>query len=155
MYSKEQQLLTYIIKHNTRESVTSLMKLCYLIDLYGVQENSKQVTNFKYKRYNYGPFDNKLYKELESLVENEVITEASDYTSTGLEYVLYTYKDGEFSFNKIESDLPMIDKILDSLKGYGAKMLTEVAYKTKPMKALGATLGGNENYNSALDLTTK
>ena len=36
---------------------TSLIKMCYLCDLVAFRENGKQITDFKYIRYYYGPFD--------------------------------------------------------------------------------------------------
>ena len=46
-----------------------------------------------------------------------------------------------------------MDEVLDSVNGYGAKALTEIAYKTKPMQALGATLNGGEHLNEKLDMS--
>lgn len=50
-----------------------------------------------------------------------------------------------------EEDLSLINQLLQEIIGYNALQLTNLAYKTEPMKALKATLGGNENLNEPLD----
>lgn len=58
---------------------------------------------------------------------------------------------GGYSFSSEE--LELIGGVLQELKGYGAKILTEIAYKTKPMVKIGATLGGKESFGVKLDLS--
>ena len=41
-----------------------------------------------------------------------------------------------------ESDKSIAEKVLEDLKGYGAKILTDIAYKTAPMKKISAEPGG-------------
>lgn len=86
-------------------------------------------------------------------MREKIIIPSGDFTPSGDEYVIYNYNDEkDYSFNLIEKDKEQIDAVLENLKGYGAKTLTEVAYKTKPMLKLGATLGGKENIGVELDL---
>jgi uncharacterized phage-associated protein len=49
-------------------------------------------------------------------------------------------------------DQETINEVLTSLKGYGAKALVDIAYKTKPMKRLGAKVDNNKGLNEKLDL---
>jgi hypothetical protein len=59
-------------------------------------------------------------------------------------------------FSEIEKEeKDLIDEMMSELKGYGAKTLTDIAYKTKPMIKLGATLGGDENLFKKLDLSAE
>lgn len=153
MDSKNQQLLAYIVKNHPKVSVTGLMKLCYLIDLLNVKINKKQISNFQYVRYYYGPYDKNISEELEKLIKEKIVIPSGDFTPSGDEYVVYNFNDeADYSFSLIEKDRKQIDEVLENLKGYGAKTLTEVAYKTKPMIKLGATLGGHENIGAKLDL---
>jgi hypothetical protein len=45
-----------------------------------------------------------------------------------------------------------IDEVVNSLAGLGAKDLTAIAYKTKPMVKLGAKLNNSIGLNQKLDL---
>lgn len=152
---KTKQLLVYLIKKHQRPSVTSLMKLSYLADLISVKREKKQITDFVYKRYNFGPFDEKIYEYLNELSVNNIIKAEPEYSLNGEEYLTYSAKDGgdEYPTNELsDNEIKMVDELLANVSGFGAKLLTEIAYKTKPMKELGATLGGNENMGQVLNM---
>lgn len=94
-----------------------------------------------------------LTNELES---EGVIVGESKYTFEGEEYLTFSFdKDKEdFSFDGLsKTDIQIADDVLEQLKGYGAKALTDITYKTAPMKKLGATQGGDEHLNEVLDLS--
>ncbi len=134
------------------------MKLAYLADLVSVTKEENQISNFKYKRYKYGPFDSKIYGYLTELANQEILKEEIEYTATAEEYIKYKFNENkeDIKFDKLdEKEMNTTDEVLESLKGYGVKALTEITYKTKPMLALGATLGGEENLNVPLDLKAK
>jgi len=154
-FSKTEQLLAYISKIHSNVSVTSLMKLCYLVDLISFKKTKGQISTFTYRRYTFGPFDNEIYSGIKKLASNDILLSRSDFTTTGDEYVVYSFNDkAEFDFDQLsKSEIEIIDEVVDSLRGYGAKVLTELAYKTKPMLKFKATLGGNEHLNEILDLT--
>ena len=152
---KTKQLLAYLIKNHSNPTVTSLMKLSYLIDLVNIQKTDKQISNFKYTRYMYGPFDYKIYNYLKDLIKEGVISEDSDYTSRGDEYIIYIFNEDneDFKFDRItEKQKDAIDEVLDIVNGLGAKALTELAYKTKPMKRINVQIGDTKNLNVPLDL---
>ncbi len=156
MNKKTIQFLVYIAKNYMSATVTSLMKLTYLADLVSVTKGHGQISDFAYKRYKYGPFDSKIYEYLNKLVKDEILKEEVEYTVSADEYIKYKFNDeiDDFQFNKLnKQDVGTIDEIMEDVKGYGVKMITEITYKTKPMLALGATLGGDENLNIPLDLT--
>ncbi|MFH1227886.1 MAG: Panacea domain-containing protein [Planctomycetota bacterium] len=132
------------------------MKLSYLIDLVSIKKNGKQIADFKYRRYNYGPFDDSIYSDLTNLVNAKVITQASEYTPMGEEFITYKLNNEAFESDRLsDEEKEVIDEVLNELNGLGAKTLTEIAYQTKPMKALKATIGGNEHLNAKLDLKLK
>lgn len=152
--SKSLQVLSYIIKHHPDVSITSLMKLSYLIDLVSIKKRKIKISDFKYIRYNYGPFDKKIYNYIEILVNNRVIKEDANFSSTGDEFVIYNVnKRKKINFDKISDDeKEIIDGVLESLEGYGIKALTELTYRTRPMKKIGADFKNRTGLNKVLDL---
>lgn len=153
MCQKTKQLLCYILQDSPRD-VTSMIKLSYLIDLAAVRRFGQQISEFEYIRYNYGPFDQKVYSNLNDLQKDGKVVSFSHYNTYG-ESVLFKLNalPEDIDFNLLsEEEKSLIKEMLDSLAGYGARMLTEIAYSTAPMKALGATLGGNEHLGELLDL---
>lgn len=132
------------------------MKLSYLVDLVSVKRAKKQVTSFEYRRFHYGPFDKDIYTYVEDLIENKLIIAESDYGLTGEEFSVFSInpnKENLADFAKLDDkEKSIMDEVLKSVRGYGAKMLTEIAYRTKPMKSLKATIGGSEHLGRKLKL---
>lgn len=155
MNEKNVQLLAYLAKGHPEASVTVLIKLCYLSDLVSMKRQGAKISDFTYIRYYFGPFDVEIYKDLEYLVAKRILLATSEYTQKGAEAIIYHFnEEKELVVDRIEDNAKTIlDEVLDSVRGYGAKALTDIAYSTKPMKALGATLGGNENLGQPLDLS--
>ncbi len=155
MNEKTRQLILYLIKNNPRVSLTSIMKLAYLADLISVKRLKSKISNFEYRRHHFGPFDKKIYSYLEDLSGKELIISETDYGATREEFNVFSInpKNAEMEFKKLnDKEKKVIDELLNSVRGYGAKVLTEIAYKTKPMKALKATLGGLEHLGERLNL---
>ncbi len=154
MFTKNQQIIAYLAKNHGKASITVLIKLAYIIDLFNIKKVGKQLTDFQYIRYYHGPYDKTINFELTTLIDNNVLYPKAHYTVTGDEYVVYNFnEDAQFNFNKIsEQEASTIDEVMENLTGYGAKTLTDIAYKTKPMLKLGATHGGVEHLNEALNL---
>jgi uncharacterized phage-associated protein len=152
--SKTLQILSYIIKKHPDVSITSLMKLSYLVDLVAVKKIKNKISDFQYVRYNYGPFDKKIYNYLESLINDDIVKEGANISSTGDEFATYNVmKKSNIAFDKISDDeKEIIDEVLESLDGYGTKALTELTYRTKPMKRIGATLDNKAGLNKPLSL---
>ncbi len=152
---KNMQLLSYILERRPNSGVTELMKLCYLIDLTSLEKGLPKISDFKYIRYTYGPFDEVIYPCLKILVSKKRLSEHSSYTTTNNEYITYSLNeditDTKYDLLNEESK-NVINEVLDVMRGHGAKALTDLAYKTRPMKKIGATLGGNEKLNCELEL---
>ena len=150
-----QNVLLRILRSGDK-TITSLIKLCYLIDLVSVKETNNQITSFEYIRYNYGPFDKNIYSELQEMQINGVVKSCNRYSNSGDDgehIVLYgACGDYEAPDNLTDAQRGIIDKVLTSLEGFGPKNLTELAYKTKPMVAFNATLGGTEHMGEKLNL---
>lgn len=152
--SKTQQLLAYLSRSHVNASITVLIKLAYLVDLISYKKRKEQISDFKYVRYHYGPYDSQVNNEIEFLLKKEVVLASTEYSSVN-DYVVYRFnEDKEVSFDALdEEEISLIDSVLEGLKGYGAKTLKDIAYKTAPMVKLGATQGGKENLGELLDMS--
>jgi len=156
MCQKTKQLLSFILRDGPRD-VTSLLKLSYLIDLAAVRNLGNKISEFKYIRWNFGPFDRTIYKNLDELHADLIISTESQYNGSGSETVLYSLVNPESINCDLLSDNEknLIEEMLSKLRGYGAKMLTDIAYQTKPMTSIGATLGGTEHLSEVLNLNAE
>jgi len=134
------------------------MKLCYLIDLVALKRSKNKVSNFNYIRYKFGPFDGSIYSYLESLAESGVVSQEQGFANeTANDFIVYVpgpSANDQFPFLEV-ADIEAANVVLNEVSGYGAKALTDIAYKTKPMLALGATRGGEEGLFEKLNLLAK
>jgi uncharacterized phage-associated protein len=154
---KTKQLLAYLIQNNPSISITALMKFTYICDLVAIQKYNKQISNFEYVRYKYGPFDQHIYNHIEQLRKDGVLLEEPAYTPMGDEYITYKINDetGCCIDKLTKEEIQIADEVLESLKGYGAKALVDLAYKTKPMVKIGAKQDNDAGLNEHLDLKAK
>ena len=154
MCEKTKDMLIKILEDAPRD-ITSLMKLSYLIDLSAIRKFGKKISNFNYIRYNYGPFDATIYTDLDKLIKDKIICTQSEYSRYGetVIYMINPQKSENIKINNLDkNEIDLIKEIVKSLEGYGAKLLTDIAYKTKPMVNIGATLGGDEHMCEELKL---
>ena len=113
--------------------IMQFMKIPYFIDLESSFLFKKFITNFVYIRYNYWPFDKKVYSYQKTFSWNE----------NWFEKFKITYLQKE--------ELEIIDWVLKKYPVSNWKKLKELSYKTSPMKKLNATLWWNENMDVLLD----
>ncbi|HMT01212.1 MAG TPA: Panacea domain-containing protein [Candidatus Absconditabacterales bacterium] len=153
MFSNNEKLIIYVIANRLGCSITEIMKLCYLIDLGGLKKLHKQITDFSYIRYTYGPFDQKIYDQVNVLVKKGILKYVCYAIPSGDEVCKYELQDNfAMDFNFPNEEKTFIDEMLNSLSSFNAFELTKLAYQTKPMKDLGATLGGNQHIGDKLKL---
>ena len=151
MNNKNEQLLAYLVSKHTNCTITSLMKLSYLVDLFNIKESGKKISSYEYIRFHYGPFCKIISQDIDKLIEEGVIEPKMEYDPAfGNEYIVYNLKEDMGTSELTKNEIENINVLLDKFRGYGAKALTLVAYKTDPMKDLGATLGGNEGMRRKL-----
>jgi len=152
--TKNQQLIAYLGEKHPGATITVLIKLAYFVDLVSVKRTGNPISSFEYVRYFYGPFAPSIYTDLEALMQANIFKAELNYSSSGEEYTIYSFiENSQIDLDGISvEEKELIDGVLKSVQGYGAKTLTDMAYKTKPMTSLGATLGGSENLNKILDL---
>ena len=155
--TKRQAAILYIAySYGVGIALTSFMKLCYFFDLMAMANRNAKITDFEYIRYSYGPFDSKIYSDIENLIFQGSLRTKS-YSVGQEENILYQFNDiNEDSFNPSRyfstEEIGEMNQVLEEFKGFGAKTLTAAAYKTAPMIALNATLGGSENLGKRLNL---
>lgn len=151
---KTKQLLAYIIQNHPSISITALMKFAYICDLVSLKKGNSKISNFEYVRYKYGPFDQNIYNYISELRRDSAIIEEPSYTPMGDEYITYKINESvPCCIDKLtSSDIKVADEVLESLKGYGAKALVDLAYKTKPMLIIGAKQDNDAGLNEKLNL---
>ena len=89
------------------------------------------------------------------MISQNDILEDSELAETGDEFIVYNLnkKKSEPVFDKLkDEEIETINEVLRSVKAYGPKALTELAYQTRPMKLIGAKLGNKKGLNERLDL---
>lgn len=156
MKDKTKQFLSYVGKAHSFVTITSIMKLSYLVDLIAVTEGQKQISDFEYERYLFGPFDRKIYEYINELVEEGIFIEKSDYSPRGDEYIVYEFnnENDNITFEKLNpKENKIMDEVLEELQGLGSRVLSKIAYDTKPMKKIGAELGNDKGLHEPLDLS--
>ncbi len=156
--TKDESLLIFIIKNRVECSITELMKLCYLIDLSFYKRFKKKLSDYSYIRYNYWPFDNTLYKDINEL-NVQGILQAKMYQTPYWED-LWKYSLSQINeeienttqqvFSNDEEKIYCLE-ILSELANFNAIDLTKISYETPPMKKLWATLWWNENLGKTLN----
>lgn len=128
------ELFSYIGKKlDWNWDIMQFMKLPYFIDLTAADKLGFQISNFSYVRYEYGPFDKKVYAYR----------------------VLFENKKFDVQFSYIQDFLNVIEETIKSLPANNGEKLKKLAYETEPMKKLNARLGGKEGWGQKLVLTSK
>lgn len=145
--NKNETLLKYVIHKHLNPSITVLMKIMYLIDLYALKKIGQKISGYKYIRYTYGPYSKDLYDDLDLMVDKKSLFVEGKFSGP-YEFSVYTIEENEVPCVEdifSPEELTLIDTMLGDLQNYSAKTLTDIAYKTEPMVKLKATLGGDEN----------
>ena len=148
-----ESLIKYLVFSMNLPTITSITKMLYLIDLASVASTGKQTTGFKFIRYYYGPYDKDIRIIIDDMIAEKELDADVRYLSNGEPFLVYKMPNGTASFAYEGANEQIVRDLVDSLGNLSPKSLTELAYKTKPMTRLGATLGGNEHLNEQLVLT--
>ncbi|PZM82210.1 hypothetical protein DLH72_04320 [Candidatus Gracilibacteria bacterium] len=133
---KTVELYNYILSKSKKSlGIMQFMKIPYFVDLGFIENKREQLTNFSYIRWNYGPFDKKVYdyQKLFSF-ENEL----------GI-------KDIKFIYLSIE-DQKLTENILQNIPILNGEKLKKLSYETYPMKNLGVSYGDNKHMGELLIL---
>lgn len=149
---RTKQLIKYLVSNMSVSTITSLTKMLYLIDLASVSSGKEKTTDFEYIRYYYGPFDRNIRKTLDELINQGELIVSIQTSPNGEPYMIYKLPEGVVGYDYEDLNSDIVADLTQNLGHFSAKTLTEIAYKTKPMTKLGATLGGTEHLSEALDL---
>ncbi len=149
--NKTNALVAYVAKNHGTATITSLIKLAYLIDYVSMKKRGYQISSFNYCRWHFGPFDQSIYEVRDALLASNLLESKVEY-NTFAEYQVYSCDtDVDMSIFS-EEEMAIIDGLLLQTKGYGPKMLTDVAYTTPPMVKIGAKIDNKEGIGTTLDL---
>lgn len=148
--AKTQQFIALILNLYKHCTVLNLMKLSYLSDYLYFEKSGQELSGFIYKLYSFGPFDESVYLHLEELIAKQLIRSHLNYTRNGLEYVIYVFNDSvtdlkfktEFMTHFTVLEFCILRDILYEFFNYDEKRLTEMIYKSRPVRALGAVAPG-------------
>ncbi len=135
MKDKTKQMIVYILKDYLSITAPTLTKLIYLIDLVSITRGNSQISDLKYKKCGSGLVDLKVYEYLDELVQKWILREQVGYSQQFDEYIVYCFEEYEdFIFDKLnDQETKIINNVLEELKGYGAKAISDIVYSTKPM----------------------
>lgn len=130
-YASEQEFLI------TR---TKLMKLLYLADLRAVDKGQMVRSEANWVWHNYGPFDQALLTVEDDLVSARKIERTELTTHVGSSYkkleaiggVEYEALEGQSEWNC--KFFEILHEVIDDYGALSAKQLTQLAYRTPPMK---------------------
>ena len=148
--AKTQQFIALIFKLYKHCTVQNLLKLAYLSDYLYFEKTGIQLSGFTYRLYSFGPFDESVFSHLEELIAKGLIRAHLNYTRNGLEYVSYVFNDSvtdlkfkaEFMPDFSLLEFTLAREILYEFFYYNEKELTEMVYKSKPVRSLGVASPG-------------
>lgn len=150
-----ENLLLHIMQKRKWVSITELMKLSYLIDYTLSTKNLSPITGFSYIRYFYGPFDRDIYRIIEDLIRRKEVVEDTEFSDTGREYIVYGLANKAQDMYDYLSDIDakrshLVQQILEKLSTCNSKLLTQIAYNTKPIEKIGARIGNEKGIGENL-----
>ncbi len=125
-------ILFFVLKTKGNITKTQLVKFLYLADLYSVKWLGKQITDLKWIRYHYGPYEEEIDRILGLMDGMEIKLDNGD----GKKYVVVRIGDLAPSIESLELS-PMMEMMLDNIRHqWMAKPLKELldfVYSTSPM----------------------
>jgi len=133
---KTVELYNYILsKLDNVADIMQFMKLPYFIDIELIKNNFKQATNFEYIRWNYWPFDKKVYNYQSLFSFN------NERWIDNLKFIYLS-----------DDERKIIDETLIQLPKNNWEELKKLSYETKPMKDLWVCLWDNKCMWRVLEL---
>ncbi len=155
LMNKSKELIMHILKNRVKCNITEIVKLLYLIELMYYKNNDKQrLSEYKYIRYYYWPYDRKIIEDIENLEQEGIVSHDIITGSTGDEIIYYQLSEQGEEIKPTEltdDEIQIIDEYLTNLSGFRWTGLTKIAYGTKPMEAFQATLGWTEHFREELN----
>jgi uncharacterized phage-associated protein len=148
MNNKLCSLVFYLIKKIPKLNKTEIVKLSYLTDYNFYKYFNTAITGITYKYHDHGPFSTSVYDCIDELKEEHILSQ-NENISINNQRKYYSFSIiGEYDFEKYlnKQELEILDFVVAEYGNLGYKNLTDVSYKTEPMK--------NANRGDVLDFST-
>lgn len=110
---------------------TKIVKLLYLLDIESVAKYGKQVTNFEYRKYYYGPYDENIINLLD---ERQYFSVGLGITSSGNQYYNYTVGPKKNDHQMDNNTKELVDSIVNKYGQHSLDKILEIAYATTQFK---------------------
>jgi Protein of unknown function (DUF4065) len=125
-------ILFFVLKTKGNITKTQLVKFLYLADLYSVKWLGKQITDLKWIRYHYGPYEEEIERILGLMNGLEIELD----NGKNKNYVVVRIGNLAPSIESLEIS-PMMEMMLDNIRyqwmGKPLKELLDFVYGTSPM----------------------
>jgi hypothetical protein len=141
--SANARLLELVLRSTDRPIYqTQLLKLAYLADLAAWQVLGEPISTFKYRRYNYGPFDAQFYGAIEELaLQDRIYLEETSnwfFGSPAVTVRPHGHDGPESVEGFTTAQRHLVALTVKRYAGLSLKKLLSHVYQTEPM--LGATM---------------
>lgn len=158
--TKNLSYLLFLLANRGACNFTTIVKLSYFCDLSSVGSWKSQISDYKYIRYYYWPYNGIIKEDLKRLVADHYVQEIYIPQQNGEEQVLYETTEKILSDKAIfwtltDEEKLHIANIVSELSWFNASQLWTISYKTKPMLEKGAQQGGKEAWEEELNLNAQ
>lgn len=147
MKNKLCSLVFYLVKKIPNLNKTAIVKLSYLTDYNFYKYFNKSITGITYKYHDHGPFSTSVYNCIDELKEEHVLRQNENISINNQRkyYSFSIIKEYDFKKYLSKQELEILDFIVAEYGDLGYKSLTDISYKTEPMK--NANKGDVLNFN--------
>jgi uncharacterized phage-associated protein len=136
-----EELVSYFVDRlSGRVGRTMLMKLLYLADLESRRYLGKPISSMNYQLHHYGPFDQELYRALNTLRDAGEITEEPIEFPAGVGYRYASLRQGR-THNFSRAEEAILGYVFKTYAEYDLQSVLDVVYSSKPMKRLEGVEG--------------
>jgi len=138
--SRNALVLKYFTQHGQSVGRTRLIKLAYLADLHARELLGHPITQFKYRWWPRGPFDQCFYDATNELVDQGLATESEVHYPTGQvgKPLCDTGQSIAFDWSAAEAHVLayVVEKYMNTEL---SSLLEDIVYKTEPMQKIQET----------------
>jgi Protein of unknown function (DUF4065) len=125
-------ILFFVVKTKGNITKTQLVKFLYLADLYSVKWLGQQITDLKWIRYRFGPYEEEIDRTLELMKGRQIEIEGANDKN----YIIIRMGSEIPSIESLELPV-MMQMLLDNIRyqwmGKPTKELLDFVYATSPM----------------------
>lgn len=134
--TRNAQVLRYLLEVAPGLGHTKLLKFAYLADLEGRRYLGNPISNFRYYRHTFGPFDQAFYPAKDELIAGGYVTSNVSWVGNYQgNYLEPTPLPVEYDFNAGEAEV--LRFVADTYLSMTARQLCDdVVYQTEPMEGV-------------------